>query len=269
MGSDQATIDSVITLNVGGSLYTTTLETLTKYPNSMLGVMFKGQLPTMTDSHGRYFIDRDGKAFRYILNYLRTSFLDLPEDYSETELLKREADFYQIQSLLQEISLWESQKLKARQNAILHFDSISDSRLLHFNLKKEPGNYELSNCIIQLITVNLFCTDYAVVQLLCNSFVYGDEEPQHAHDCENHLMLQWAPRPTELPLHQYQKHKFRPLKVYPDGKEVLSISDFVKELLMFVVKQGFQVDTLFPDPADILNCHSLRFVRYGSHHVLQ
>lgn len=63
----------VVTLNVGGELYTTSVATLTKYPDSMLGVMFNGKFPTTTkDKQGNCFIDRDGEMFKYILNYLRT-----------------------------------------------------------------------------------------------------------------------------------------------------------------------------------------------------
>ena len=50
-----------ITLNVGGKLYTTSLATLTSFPDSMLGAMFSGKMPTKRDSQGNCFIDRDGK----------------------------------------------------------------------------------------------------------------------------------------------------------------------------------------------------------------
>lgn len=39
--------------------------------------------------------------FSYILNFLRTSELTLPCDFKETELLRKEADFYQIEPLIQ------------------------------------------------------------------------------------------------------------------------------------------------------------------------
>lgn len=90
-----------VTLNVGGHLYTTSLSTLQRYPDSMLGAMFRGDFPTTRDSQGNYFIDRDGTLFRYILNFLRTSELTLPLDFTETELLRKEADFYQIEPLIQ------------------------------------------------------------------------------------------------------------------------------------------------------------------------
>ncbi|XP_054642172.1 BTB/POZ domain-containing protein KCTD6 isoform X3 [Dunckerocampus dactyliophorus] len=89
-----------VTLNVGGHLYTTSLSTLQRYPDSMLGAMFRGDFPTTRDSQGNYFIDRDGTLFRYILNFLRTSELTLPVDFTETDLLRKEADFYQIEPLI-------------------------------------------------------------------------------------------------------------------------------------------------------------------------
>lgn len=39
--------------------------------------------------------------FSYVLNFLRTSELTLPRDFKETELLRKEADFYQIEPLIQ------------------------------------------------------------------------------------------------------------------------------------------------------------------------
>lgn len=61
----------VIPLNVGGYSFVTTLSTLTKDKDSMLAAMFSGRHELDTDSEGRFFIDRDGTYFKYILNYLR------------------------------------------------------------------------------------------------------------------------------------------------------------------------------------------------------
>jgi len=97
-----------VSLNVGGVVYTTTLDTLTRWPDSMLGAMFTGQIPVLRDSRGNVFIDRDGKAFRHILNYLRSSSLDLPDGFSELALLRREADFFQIRPLLEDIGRCEA-----------------------------------------------------------------------------------------------------------------------------------------------------------------
>ena len=42
-------------------------------------------------------------CFSYILNFLRTSELTLPCDFKEKALLRKEADFYQIEPLLQRL----------------------------------------------------------------------------------------------------------------------------------------------------------------------
>ena len=60
----------IITLNVGGELFTTRLETLQLVPGSLLGKMFEdnsayGKLPR--DENGVVFFDRDPKAFSWVL----------------------------------------------------------------------------------------------------------------------------------------------------------------------------------------------------------
>ena len=42
-----------VKLNVGGSLFYTTLSTLTKRADSMLRAMFSGRMEVLTDSEGR------------------------------------------------------------------------------------------------------------------------------------------------------------------------------------------------------------------------
>ncbi|XP_049584860.1 uncharacterized protein [Syngnathus scovelli] len=72
-------------VDVGGHTYTSSLETLTKYPDSRrIGRLFDGSEPIVLDGlRQNYFIDRDGAMFRYILNFLRTSKLLLPDDFNE------------------------------------------------------------------------------------------------------------------------------------------------------------------------------------------
>ncbi|XP_071947166.1 BTB/POZ domain-containing protein KCTD21-like [Antedon mediterranea] len=95
--------DQIINLNVGGKHYVTNVSTLTMYPDSMIGSMFSGRFPPVKDNRGSYVIDRDGKIFRYILNFLRTAQLCLPDHFSEWDLLEAEADFYQIEQLSEAI----------------------------------------------------------------------------------------------------------------------------------------------------------------------
>lgn len=71
--------NNIVNLNVGGTKFTTTLSTLTKTPNSMLAAMFSGRFAATTDEKNRFFIDRDGKHFGTILNYLRDGFAVIPD----------------------------------------------------------------------------------------------------------------------------------------------------------------------------------------------
>ncbi|XP_077864261.1 BTB/POZ domain-containing protein KCTD12-like [Saccoglossus kowalevskii] len=104
--SNNDTFPSILELNVGGQLYTTALSTLVKETDSLLGQMFSGSAKTgvQRDSRGRYFIDRDGILFRYILDYLRNSKLVLPENFTEKERLRQEAEFYKLGGLVKAIA---------------------------------------------------------------------------------------------------------------------------------------------------------------------
>ncbi|XP_038052314.1 BTB/POZ domain-containing protein KCTD19-like [Patiria miniata] len=96
--------DGIVNLNVGGCLCTTTRSTLTRYPDSMMAAMFSGELePSARDANGAYVMDRDGPIFRHVLNFLRQGKLILPEDFKEWDLLASEADFYQVDTLVEAV----------------------------------------------------------------------------------------------------------------------------------------------------------------------
>eukprot|EP00741_Cyanophora_paradoxa_P006064 tig00000981_g5882.t1 len=94
---------SVVRLNVGGIKYTTALSTLLSKPDSMLCTMFSGRFEVTKDPEGLYFIDRDGTYFRHILNYLRDGVTELPEDRIAQREIMREAEYFQLQELVQYI----------------------------------------------------------------------------------------------------------------------------------------------------------------------
>ena len=108
-------MSDIMYLNVGGTFYTTTKETLTKDNRSYLYDMFKDfpEVPYWypKDKDGNYFIDADGPSFRYILNYLRSvdpmSFnsgtINLPSNFQEHKQLEEEVKFYGIDQMLGEI----------------------------------------------------------------------------------------------------------------------------------------------------------------------
>merc|ERR1712223_607787 len=97
----------IVELNVGGVFYSTSIATLTGESGSRLAKMFEltdmqneEHSTVLRDSKGKYFIDRDGVLFRYILDYLRNKKLVLPENFQETKRLAIEADFYELPSLV-------------------------------------------------------------------------------------------------------------------------------------------------------------------------
>uniref|UniRef100_A0A3B5PWD2 BTB/POZ domain-containing protein KCTD7 n=1 Tax=Xiphophorus maculatus TaxID=8083 RepID=A0A3B5PWD2_XIPMA len=87
----------VISLNVGGTLFTTRLSTLRRYDDTMLAAMFSGRHYIPRDAEGRYFIDRDGAYFGDILNFLREG--ELPQR-DRVRFVHREAQYYAIGPLL-------------------------------------------------------------------------------------------------------------------------------------------------------------------------
>nr|CAG4634900.1 EOG090X090D [Alona affinis] len=88
-----------VKLNVGGSLHYTTIGTLTKH-DTMLRAMFSGRMEVLTDSEGWILIDRCGKHFGIILNFLRDGSAPLPESPREIAELLAEAKYYCVGELV-------------------------------------------------------------------------------------------------------------------------------------------------------------------------
>ncbi|KAJ7987828.1 hypothetical protein DPEC_G00330570 [Dallia pectoralis] len=273
--SHSNSLSDPVSLNIGGEIYTTTLDTLTRYRDSMLGAMFTGKISTLRDKCGNVFIDRDGKVFRYILNFLRSSSLDLPEGFSEMKLLRKEADFFQIRPLMDEIRRHvEAGPLSLRDStrgAMLLVDVDCQVRMLHFNLRRAPENYELCTCSVNVLTAEIFCTWHAFLVLLCERFSYrtsqGLTSPLPSVQHQNRLKLEWVPRPDELPMDQYRKQQFRGLVIsdswatqthsgdlcdvissHRSPFEVKDIRVFVEELLTLSLRENFRVVSMTPDP---------------------
>lgn len=91
-----------ILLDIGGEKFKTSRATLQRDQGSMLAAMFKGSGFDMTPGEdGSFFIDRDGKHFRHILNYLRGCFMKEGLSTATINELAAEADFYQLADLYQ------------------------------------------------------------------------------------------------------------------------------------------------------------------------
>lgn len=95
-----ADFSPVVELNVGGVFYTTALSTLTRESDSLLAHMFTGKAPPPPrDAKGKYFLDRDGVLFRYVLDFLRNQALVLPESFREKQRLRQEAAHFRLPAM--------------------------------------------------------------------------------------------------------------------------------------------------------------------------
>jgi len=94
-----------VKLNVGGSLFQTTLQTLVSSRHtqgSMLQRMFSGTVDVLTDEEGYVLIDRDGKHFGAILNYLRDGIIRIPTNKQDLYELLKEAQFYLLEDVIRQ-----------------------------------------------------------------------------------------------------------------------------------------------------------------------
>eukprot|EP01111_Echinosteliopsis_oligospora_P002101 TRINITY_DN13090_c0_g1_i1.p1 TRINITY_DN13090_c0_g1~~TRINITY_DN13090_c0_g1_i1.p1 ORF type:complete len:205 (+),score=47.38 TRINITY_DN13090_c0_g1_i1:76-690(+) len=143
--------ETIVCINVGGKIFNTTTTTLCNDTKSMLHAMFSGKYPaSKKDTQGNFFIDRDGKYFRYILNYLRDGSIDVPTDMHHTMQILREARFYQVDSL---VHLLQShirknenrEKLKKKGDfAVVYLGGYGNNAAIY---TKETGGGFTSSCI--------------------------------------------------------------------------------------------------------------------------
>jgi len=99
-------MSQIIELNVGGSVYCTTINTLLSEKNSFFETLINKKSEQVKDSNNRIFLDRDGPLFNYILDYLRNklSFVP-PNNLIETNRLKIEAEYYKLDDMVKFLSL--------------------------------------------------------------------------------------------------------------------------------------------------------------------
>jgi hypothetical protein len=96
--SKNSDLAQIIELDIGGVRYKTTKQTLIgdgKKPNFFTGLLNSGLDASLRDPSGAYFIDREGKYFAPILEYLRTGEVFLPKDMPP-QFVAREAQYYGI-----------------------------------------------------------------------------------------------------------------------------------------------------------------------------
>lgn len=92
---------------MGGHKFATTVTTLRNEPDpSLFNAMFSGRHDLKPDKDGCYFIDRDGRHFHVILNYLRDRSFAYHSDNPDFRYLmeiRAEAEFYGLVGLTEQI----------------------------------------------------------------------------------------------------------------------------------------------------------------------
>lgn len=115
-------------IDVGGTIYTSSLETLTKYPESRLAKLFNGSIPIVLDSlKQHYFIDRDGGMFRHILNFMRNSRLLIPDNFADLDLLLEEARYFDIAPMCRQLEQMKKERIKNGSTGTTTMSSSSPS----------------------------------------------------------------------------------------------------------------------------------------------
>ena len=164
--------ESIVTLNVGGQIFQTTIHTLTKYPDSMLATMFRhlknGLSPMPKTQEGQYFLDADPDFFKVILNWLRLGIITTNDsnlytgviglaDYLGLDQLKNAIEERQKTNIIQERKKQLAQNApnaqKSRENEQLE-ELVRSTRSIQLNqevaahraraTKKTPSNFRSS-----------------------------------------------------------------------------------------------------------------------------
>jgi hypothetical protein len=90
--------DQIVTLNIGGKLFQTKLETLLSVKDTIFYAMI---LSKNFDFTKELFIDRKSKYFHHILSYLRNKkFSGKDLNSADFDIILEEAEFYEIQDMI-------------------------------------------------------------------------------------------------------------------------------------------------------------------------
>ncbi|XP_028048054.1 BTB/POZ domain-containing protein KCTD3 isoform X1 [Monomorium pharaonis] len=105
MAAPHLGVSDIVHLNVGGTRFSTSRQTLTWIPDSFFTALLSNRIDSHKDETGALFIDRDPKLFSIILNYLRTKDIDLKN--IDIRTLRHEAEYYGITPLVKRLMLCE------------------------------------------------------------------------------------------------------------------------------------------------------------------
>ncbi|KAM5181263.1 potassium channel regulatory protein [Mantella aurantiaca] len=239
----------VLNLNVGGTKFTTFASTLQRFPESRLAQMLDGSDRDFRLVNGQYFVDRDGSLFSYILDYLRTSQLTLPSDFSDYERLQREAEFYQLQGLAEQLGQ----------------DNFYRPRLeileVRFILQETHAFFRI------------FCSCSSTVEALADRIVMYVEQPIGGQGWNFPFSNQkpLAPVPLQRPSHHdlvFQcgtdystgdQFGARYVSIKPDQRKLLNGTNVLGLLLDILLREGFSlVSTRAVSAEEKVECYTFQ-----------
>ncbi|KAJ8040593.1 Potassium channel regulatory protein [Holothuria leucospilota] len=136
--ANKDTSSGVVNINVGGTKYTVYKKTLQDYGESKL--MTKLYLAEADkqekDKDVNIFFDRDGDLFKYILRYMQQKELHLPEGYNDIDALVKEAQYYSVKGLPDEL-----EKYKKKSEAVILVEVLYEE---HYFIHCTLGTYKSS-----------------------------------------------------------------------------------------------------------------------------
>jgi hypothetical protein len=143
----------VITLNVGGTTFVTSLKTISSTRSKVLNVMFSGDISPPMQVNGAYFLDRNPSTFAHILDFLRGCDIVVRfEEKSQLLSLYDEAIFFEIPELIEQIGVKINPKIPPTKEKTLR--KILNPRVLHISNQDQfsPDNLTLATAGIANLT---------------------------------------------------------------------------------------------------------------------
>ena len=205
----------------------------------MLHAMFSGRFDTKPGEDGSYFIDRDGTHFRHILNYLRTGKLVLPDDKVVRKELLNEAEFYQIDGILDELkakpfkdsAILSSEQRETLVDWLKHTrESLSDDYVLLYRASRDgwtASNFH-SRCDNKGPTVTV---------IKSGNYIFGGYTEQAWQSSSKRPFFLYPPSPPPPPPHDKISHPnillSKLLFTFPLQFNYRSKKSFVWEFLYF------------------------------------
>ncbi|KAI1708035.1 BTB/POZ domain-containing protein [Ditylenchus destructor] len=155
-GSNATSDDGWVRLNVGGKIFETTKVTLLQIPDTFFGRLLEGGLQSKKDETGAFRIDRSYEHFDTILNYLRDGSVNFDRSEKFMKDLLREADYYSIAPLVDEIREAMGFKTVSNRSEMV----ILTRNTNRINIDQDVISY------IGLLTVSEKSENYEVLQAL-------------------------------------------------------------------------------------------------------